>query len=206
MRIAVISETSSADKNKFIIEALSAYKHEIINIGMKEKGEPYELQYTHTGFLSALFINTSLADLVVGGCGTGQGYILSAMQYPNVFCGHILSPLDAFLFTQINAGNCISLALNQGYGWASDVNIKMIFEAYFNSPFGEGYPPERKEPQNISRMALKNISGKTHKTFSEIVKSLDEGFVRHALNYPSVKEWIENIKDENLKNILKDFN
>ena len=42
------------------------------------------------------------------------GYLNSAMQYPNVFCGLILDPLDAWLFTQINGRNCISLALKRG--------------------------------------------------------------------------------------------
>jgi hypothetical protein len=31
------------------------------------------------------------------------------------------------MFAQINAGNCILLAKNQGYGWAANVNPKFFF-------------------------------------------------------------------------------
>lgn len=44
------------------------------------------------------------------------------------YCGLIQSPLDAWLFGQINGGNCISLALNFGYGWATDINLWFVFD------------------------------------------------------------------------------
>ena len=39
MKIAVINETSAADKNKDIIRALEGFGHTVLNCGMKEKGE-----------------------------------------------------------------------------------------------------------------------------------------------------------------------
>lgn len=42
---------------------------------------------------------------------TGQGIQNAVMQH-----------LDARLLTQINDGNCVSPAVNQGYGWAGNVN------------------------------------------------------------------------------------
>ena len=131
MKIAVVSEVSAVDKNPYIMESLEGREHIVYNIGMKEKKSKPELSYIHTGFLSALMLNTGRIDFVVGGCGTGQGYLNSVMQYPNVFCGHIVDSLDAWLFTQINGGNCISLVLNQGYGWAGEVNLKFIFDRIF---------------------------------------------------------------------------
>jgi ribose 5-phosphate isomerase RpiB len=128
MRIAVINETSAADRNADILAALQGRGHEVINAGMRKNFEPPELQYIQTGLMTALLLNTGRVDLVVGGCGTGQGFMMSASQYPGVLCGHILTPLDAWLFAQINNGNCISLALNQGYGWAGDVNLRHIFD------------------------------------------------------------------------------
>ena len=59
---------------------------------MKKSGEKPELQYIHTGFLSALLVKLKKVDLVVGGCGTGIGYMNSVMQYPGVFCGLIQIP------------------------------------------------------------------------------------------------------------------
>ena len=160
MKIAVINETSAADRNADIVAALEGRGHEILNVGMKKGGEQPELQYIQTGLLTGLLLHLKRVDLVVGGCGTGQGYLNSAMQYPGVFCGHILTALDAWLFAQINDGNCISLMLNQGYGWAGDVNLRMIFDAYFSVERGPRLPrPPPGAAARASRMALWQVSG-----------------------------------------------
>jgi len=119
----------------------------------------------------------------MGGCGTGQGFLNSVMQYPNVFCGLVLNPLDAFLFSQINAGNCVSLALNKGYGWAGDLNLNYIFEKLFDGAPGAGYPPHRSESQAESRGKLERVSQATHKPFGEIVCALDREIVMTALSH-----------------------
>ena len=168
MRIAVVNETAAGDKNTDIITALSGRGHEIINVGMKKSGEAPELQYYHTGLMTAILINSKRADLVVGGCGTGQGYFNAAVQYPGVFCGYLNSPLDAWLWNQINGGNCISLCLNQGYGWAGGVNLRLLFDSLFTTERGCGYPEHRKEPQRKSREILAQISNITHLPFSKI--------------------------------------
>ncbi len=206
MKIAVINETSSADRNADILAALEGTGREIINAGMKKSGEKPELNYIQTGLMSAILLNSGRADFVVGGCGTGQGFMLSAMQYPGVFCGHILNSLDAWLFTQINGGNCVSLALNQGYGWAADVNLKFIFERIFSVESGSGYPDHRKEPQKEARLMLEDISGETHRTMAEIVTELSDPVVKPVLEYPGAKELIDadTIKDSALKEALQE--
>jgi ribose 5-phosphate isomerase RpiB len=198
MKIAVINETSAADRNADILAALEGRGHQIINAGMRKNGEKPELQYIHTGLLAALLLNLGRVDLVVGGCGTGQGFLNSVMQYPGVFCGHILNGLDAWLFTQINDGNCISLALNQGYGWAADVNLKFIFDRYFSVQAGGGYPAPRREPQAQSRETLWTINRATHRTMTEIIEALPDDVVNPVLAYPGVKELVdpESVEDE----------
>jgi ribose 5-phosphate isomerase RpiB len=190
MKIAVINETSAADRNADILAALEGRGHEIINAGMKKNGEQPELQYIHTGLLAALVLNLKRVDLVVGGCGTGQGFLNSVMQYPGVVCGHILNDLDAWLFAQINAGNCISLALNQGYGWAANVNLKFIFDRFFSVEAGQGYPPHRREPQAQSRQTLEVISRATHCPLAEIVQALPDPVLNPVLTYPGVRALI----------------
>ncbi len=205
MKIAVINETSAADKNKDIIAALEGRGHEIINAGMTKTGAKPELTYIHTGLLSAILLNLKRVDFVVGGCGTGQGYLNSVMQYPNVFCGLIQTPLDIWLFGQINGGNCISLSLNFGYGWAGDINLKFIFDRLFGLPeFGRGYPPHRQESQQASRKTLSQISITTHKKFADIINLLDDSVIAPVLNYPGVKELIDinSIEDVELRNAL----
>ncbi len=206
MRIAVINEVSAADRNADIIKALSGRGHEIINAGMKDSKAKPELQYVHTGLLAALLLNLHRVEFVVGGCGTGQGFLNSVMQYPGVFCGHILSPLDAWLFMQINGGNCISLALNQGYGWAADINLAFIFDRLFSVEKGCGYPPPRRDPQAASRQMLERISGIAHKKFAEIVSGLPAETIRPVLEYPGVKQELDldNMKDSSLGIALKE--
>jgi ribose 5-phosphate isomerase RpiB len=205
MKIAVINETSAADRNADILAALEGRGYDLINAGMKKNGEKPELQYIHTGFIAAVLLNLKRVDLVVGGCGTGQGFLNSVMQYPGVFCGHILTPLDAWLFAQINDGNCISLMLNEGYGWASNVNLRFIFDSYFEPERGAGYPAPRKEPQAASRSMLKTISTTVHCSLIEILDLLPDEVVSPALSYPGIRELVsvETIEDENLRSAFK---
>ncbi len=204
MNIAVINETSAADRNADILAALEGRGHTVLNVGMEKSGEKPELTYMHTGLLAALMLNSGAADLVVGGCGTGQGFLNSAMQYPGVFCGLITGPLDAWLFTQINGGNCISLALNQGYGWAADVNLRFIFERLFSVESGGGYPPHRRESQAQSRELLKEVNRQTHRTLAEILPALPEAVLRPVLDYPGVIDLLrsQSIKDADLRQFI----
>ncbi len=188
MRVAVVSEVSARDKNGDIVSALQACGQEVLNAGMTgAEGEP-ELTYIHTGLIAAALLNMGAVDMAVGGCGTGQGFLNSVMQYPNVLCGLIQNPLDAFLFSQINAGNCVSLALNKGYGWAGDLNLRYIFEKLFAAPPGGGYPPHRSESQAQSRERLRHISEATHKPFEYIVRALDKEIVYTVLAHKPFRE------------------
>ena len=204
MNIAVINETSAADRNADIIAALEGHGHEIFNVGMKKNGEKPELQYYHTALLSALLLNLKRVDFVVGGCGTGQGFMMAVTMYPGVFCGHIMNDLDAWLFAQINNGNCISLMLNQGYGWAANINLKFIFDRLFSAPWGGGYPAHRAEPQQASRKMLDDISVVTHRPMSEILEKLPDAVVKPVLEYPGIKELlaIDTIRDKEMKSVL----
>jgi ribose 5-phosphate isomerase RpiB len=205
MKIVILNETSAADRNADIVTALEGRGHTLINAGMKQNGVKPELTYIHTGLLGALFLNLGAADFVVGGCGTGQGFLNSVMQYPNVCCGHIINPLDAWLFTQINGGNCISLMLNQGYGWASDVHLKMIFDQLFAVESGVGYPGHRKESQQNSRKILSTISQTTHSAMHEILQKLPESIVVEALAYPGIFDALrfDNLPQTAIKEALK---
>ena len=204
MKIVIINETSAADRNADILAALEGRGHTLINAGMKVNGAKPELTYIHTGFLTALFLHLGAADFVVGGCGTGQGYLNAAMQYPGVFCGHILTPLDAWLFTQINGGNSISLMLNQGYGWASNVNLRMIFDALFSVESGAGYPPHRQTSQRDSRQKLSGISEAAHPTMPDIIKALPVSFVEAALTYPGLYDALgyDDLPASDLKQVI----
>ena len=191
MKIAVINEISAADRNADILKALEGRGHKILNLGNTKGSDSPGLLYTHTGLMAAVLLDLHVVDFVVGGCGTGLGFLNSVMQYPGVFCGHLLSPLDAFLFARINAGNCVSLALNQGYGWAGEVNLRLMFDALFTSETGTGYPPQRAEPQRQARNLLKQVSSATHRSMAEILPALPEEVFRPALTFPAFRLWLE---------------
>ncbi len=178
MRIAVINEVSASHRNADIMAALEGSGHTVYNAGMQNPEQKPELTYIHTGLMAAVLLNAKAVDLVIGGCGTGQGFLNSAMQYPGVFCGLIVDPLDAWLFAQINGGNCISLPLNKGYGWAGDVNLNFVFEKLFACEVGAGYPEHRKESQKTSRETLGKISVNAHKSMDEILRTMDESIMK----------------------------
>jgi ribose 5-phosphate isomerase RpiB len=200
MRIAVVTEISTADRNADVVAALEGRGHEIVNAGMKRSAEPTELTVLHTSFLSALLLATNRADFIVAGCGTGHGYEIAVNQYPGIFSGRILTPLDAWLFTQINGGNVVSLALNMGYGWAADINVKMIFDALFSVESGAGYPPSRRPTQQESRRVLHGVSDVTHRSMAEIVRALPDRVVVPALTYPGIWELlaVDTLEDRDL--------
>lgn len=187
MIVAVINEISAADRNSDLLEALDGRGLEVLNLGHTHSSETPPLSYIHTGLMSALLLHLKAADMVVAGCGTGIGFLNSVLQYPGVVCGHLLSPLDAFLFARINAGNCVSLALNQGYGWAGGENLRMIFNELFTEQKGAGYPPHRAEPQRQSRAVLGEVSQAAHRPFSEILARIPPEITRLALNHAAFK-------------------
>jgi len=202
LKIVVVTESSTVEKNKDVIAALDGFGHEIINIGMKKLENEPSLSYIETSFIGAMMLELGVADFVVGGCGTGQGFFNGIVQFPGVSCGLIQDPTDAWLFAQINGGNSISLALNKGYGWAGDVNLKFVFEKLFSVEFGCGYPELRREIQKNAREKLKKLSIDVHYPIKEILEKIDITIIKNSLNYPGVLELIENAADSEVKNTL----
>lgn len=206
MRIAVINEFSTKNRNGDVLKALEELGYEPVNLGMKDlEGEP-QLNYLETAFLSALALNLKAVDFVVGGCGTGQGYMNALLQYPGTFCGLLTDPTDAFLYSRINAGNCVSLPLNKGYGGVGgDINLKYIFEKLFNDTYGGGYPETRKEFQADLRKILNNLSLNEHKSMEEIVDTMDETILKKALLFPGIRDMIEEAPESVLKKKIKEW-
>lgn len=199
MRLAIINEVSARDKNPLLIEALSKQKLELFNVGMKAGDDNHEeLTYIHTSLMAAVLLNLGAVDFVVGGCGTGQGFLIASMQYPGVFCGLLVDPLDAWLFSQINAGNCVSLPLNKGFGWAANLNLDYIFSKLFQDEFGLGYPETRKISQAQSRERLKKINKYSHRTMEEILQDTEPEILKAMFSYPIFIELIKG-KCKNIK-------
>ena len=203
MKIAVITEGSTKHHNADVMKALEGMGHEVVNLGMKNvDGEP-DITYMETGLMTAIALNLKAVDFVVGGCGTGQGYMNAVLQYPGVFCGLIMDPVEAFLYSQVNAGNCISLQLNKGYGGiGGDLNVKYILEKLFNDTYGQGYPAARKAVQVDARKRLETLSQQSHRPMTEILKTIDPQLIRRTLDFPGVREFFAAAPESELKDVV----
>ena len=208
MKIALILENSQAPKNALIFKELEsvakAHGHEVVNFGMYSAEDDRCLTYVMNGLLAALVLNTGVADFVVTGCGTGEGACLACNSFPGVQCGHVTNPVDAYLFTQVNGGNAISLPYAQNFGWGGELNLRYTFEKLFVSPFGGGYPPERVEAEQRNKKILDGVKEITHRPLIEILKKWDKDFVKNTINDPKFPElFYPYCKDEEIASFLK---
>ena len=192
MKIALINENSQAAKNALICDTLKnvvePMGHEVYNYGMYGAEDPNSLTYVQCGILAAVLINSGAADFVITGCGTGEGAMLAANSFPKVLCGHVTSPLDAYLFSQVNDGNCIAMPFAQGFGWGAELNLQYTFEKLFCAPGGGGYPKERVVPEQRNKKILDQVKEVTHTDMVTILQNLDAELVKGALSGAQFKE------------------
>ena len=172
MKIAVLNEFSSADKNCIVVSALAQLGHDVINIGMRNAQDMPFTTYVDLGFLAAVLLNSGAVDFIVTGCSTGEGAMIALNHYPNVFCGLLLDPVDAHIFSQLNCGNAISLSLNKGYGVGGDQHLQYILGALFASEWGNGFPAKRKEFQAELREQLAAMSVIASRDMQTIIQTM----------------------------------
>ena len=201
MKIALINENSQAAKNEMICSVLKRVVepmgHEVYNYGMCSAEDPNPLTYVQNGILAAVLLNSGAADYCITGCGTGEGAMLACNSFPKVLCGHIESPLDAYLFSQVNDGNCVAIPFAQNFGWGGELNLQYTFEKLFCAPGGGGYPPERVEPEQRNKKILDKVKEVTHTDMVTILEKLDRDLVKGALSGAKFREYFfENCKCE----------
>ena len=208
MKIALINENSQAAKNA-IIEAtlkkvVEPLGHEVYNYGMYSAEDKNQLTYVQIGILSAVLLNSGACDLVITGCGTGEGAMLAANAFPGVLCGHVVDPTDAYQFTQVNNGNCISLPFAKGWGWGAELNLQYVFEKLFVEEWGQGYPRERAVPEQRNKRILDEVKKVTHNDLCYILENLDRELVVGALSGEKFAEYFyANAKDERIVATVK---
>ena len=208
MKIALINENSQAAKNSMIFDILNdeATKagHTVYNYGMYSADDDCQLTYVKNGLLASILLSTKAVDFVVTGCGTGQGAMLACNSFPNVLCGHITNGVDAFLFGQVNDGNCIALPFAQGFGWGGEVNLRYTFQRLFAEPFGGGYPKERREPEQRNKKILDQVKTVTHRPLMEILKTIDQDFLKETIAGAHFDEYFyANCQDSEVADYLR---
>ena len=182
MKIALINDNSQSSKNALIYKALKSvcdkYNYEVINIGMKDENDK-PITYVEEGLMAAILLNSGAADFVVTGCGTGEGAMLALNSFPNVYCGLITDPTSAYLFSQINGGNAVSLAYAYNFGWGSEITLENIFNELFREPIGGGYPKERVVSERNNREILKKVKNVTTRPLLDSLKDIDKELIEH---------------------------
>lgn len=185
MRIALIMENSQAAKNPIAYQALTkvadAHGFTVDNYGMTGPDDELQLTYVQNGILAAILINSGAADYIVSGCGTGEGALLALNSFPGVLCGHIEDPLDAYTFSQINAGNAIALPFALKNGWGQELQLEYIFEKLWLEPAGSGYPKERAVPERANKSILDTVRAAAYRPLTDILEDLDPALVNPIL-------------------------
>ena len=192
MKIALVMEGSTRHHAKEAWEVVSALPgKEAFQLGMRgEEGEE-TLNFLHTSAIAGILLNVKAVDFVIGGCGTGQGFINGVLAFPNVICGLVYDPLEAWLYMQVNAGNCISFPFNRSWGLGGKEQFRLTLEQAFSVPYAGGYPPERAKLIIRMHQILRAQSSAFRKTFLEILPEFDRDILHTALRSKGVRELIE---------------
>lgn len=208
MKIALIIENSQAAKSEIVHSALKAVAeplgHVVHHYGMYTPEDKASLTYVMNGLLAGILLNAKAADFVVTGCGTGMGSMLACNSMPGVFCGLVIDPTDAFLFGQINDGNCLSMPYAKGFGWAAELNLQDCYRKLFEHERGVGYPKERAAIMAKNRGILKDLKGASCRPMIEVLKSVDPDLLRAACAGEKFQElFFANSQDAEISTYLK---
>ena len=208
MRIALINENSQAAKNGTILTALKKVVepmgHTVDNYGMYAADDAAQLTYVQCGILAAILLNSGAADYVITGCGTGEGAMLALNSFPGVICGHVEDPVDAYTFAHVNDGNAVAMPFAKGFGWGGELNLEYCFEKLFGFGHGQGYPPERREPEMRNKGILDEVRAKTLRPLLDCLPELDRELVKGAVAGERFSElFFANCKDEAISAYVK---
>ncbi|MED5789754.1 RpiB/LacA/LacB family sugar-phosphate isomerase [Streptococcus anginosus] len=206
MRVAVIQGTTRRNMNLLLFESVKKAvqsSDEVLNFGFfEEENEQYS--YVEIAILISFLMESGAVDFVVTGCSSGQGMMLACNSLPDLLCGYIENPQDAFLFGRINGGNVASLPLDLNFGWQGELNLQYTLDKLFDGEFGMGYPEHEAEIKRLEASALKNLNRLTKRSWEELLdqipkdnlnKLLQRKIVMNAIiNKGSNKEFIRLLK------------
>lgn len=176
MKIALVMEWSTCERNEIVINTLKkvaeANGHTVVNYGQYNMDDNRQT-YNQNAILTSALLNSGAADLVVTGCGTGEGAMMACNTMPGVYCGLVVDPADSYLYTQVNGGNCISLPYAKGWGWGAEVNLEYVFEKLFVQEPGGGYPPAAAASEQRNAVLLSKLKGAATNGIIDIISSDD---------------------------------
>ena len=207
MKIAVIQASSQSQKNGLLYGTVKKYASdsEVINFGCFGN-EEQKYSYIEISILVGLLLSSKAVDFVVTGCSSGQGMMLACNSMPGVLCGYIPTPMDAYLFAQINDGNAVSLPLGEEYTWTGEENLDKTIAKLFSEPFGQGYPKSEAERKLEDTKLLKSIRNASQIKMTDLLKTLEKPLLDKVLSKKDVVEYVlENSRDEELSLLINEL-
>ena len=205
MKIGVIQASSQAEKNELIYDTVSKYAPEgaeVINFGCtKEEKDRYS--YIDISVLVGALLASGSVDFVVTGCSSGQGMMLACNSMPGVICGYAPTPMDAYLFVQINNGNAISLPLGEEYTWSGYDNFEKTIEKLFSEPFGQGYPKREANRKLKDTRNLKGIRNTGQVKFEELWYMLDASVLETIKKKKNVIQYVAEFGKKEIAALMK---
>ena len=210
MKVGLIIENSQAAKSPVVENALRSVAeplgHEVLHFGMYAPEDKAALTYPMNGLLAGILLNSGAADFVVTGCGTGMGSMLACNAMPGVFCGLVIDPTDAFLFSQINAGNCMSMPYAKGFGWAAELNLEDCYRKIFENEPGVGYPKERAAVMKANRDVIAEMKAAACHDMLTVLKNVDQDLLRAAIAGERFAEYFyANSQDDAISDYLRNL-
>ena len=210
MKIALMMENSQAAKNAVVLKELqqvaNGLDYPVFNVGMSDE-QDHHLTYIHLGIMASILLNSKAVDFIIAGCGTGQGALMSLNIHPGVACGYCIDPADAYLFAQINNGNALALPFAKGFGWGAELNLRFIFEKAFSGEKGQGYPPERKEPQVRNAGILNQVKAAVVKdNYLDTLRAIDPELVKTAVSGQRFQQcFFENCQNKEIEAFVREM-
>jgi len=208
LKIAVIQETTQMSRNRVLFQATKAAtgkSDEVTNFGVFE-GDPI-LSYVQVSILVGLLLNTKAVDYVVTGCSSGNGMDIACNSLPNVTCGYLPTPSDAYLFGRINHVNCASIPLGLNFGWSGELNMEFTLEKLFDGPMDIGYPIEASQRKEVDATIQQKIKHLSQTNMIDILEGMDDDFLYPIYRKQDVFEFIfKNGIDNELMEYLKKAN
>lgn len=116
--------------------------------------------------------------------------MLACHNMPDVICGYVPTPQNAFLFGRINTGNAISVPPGLNYGRSGELNLRYTLEALFEKLFGTGYPPEDAQRKMEDTKLLKSIQSSAKISMLDLLTGLDKEICNKVLKKQNVVDYI----------------
>ncbi|MBO5999044.1 MAG: RpiB/LacA/LacB family sugar-phosphate isomerase [Lachnospiraceae bacterium] len=132
-KIIIAGEKSGEHLKNSVVKFMESKGYDFTDVTTEEP-----MSYIDAGSAVGSAISKKEYDLGIVICGSGMGVNLVANRYPGVYCGLVENVNTAKMARTIT--NCNVLAMG-GNIVAYDLANKMT-EAFVETEFGEGFPPE----------------------------------------------------------------